>query len=960
MKKIILILLLGITVQGIAGVKLKPTPLKELDYQASLLPDTYQTDITAPQDILGFPVGQRVATPLQISKAVTLWDEQSDRLQTFQYATSHEGRPLYYVLISSPENLANADKVKQQLSKLADPEDLSDAEADKIIEQLPAVAWMAYSIHGNESSGADAALTAIYHLAASESDDVKNLLQQAIIIVDPMMNPDGRARFAKELQENRGIAPNVDDQSLLHTGSWPYGRTNHYYFDLNRDFIFSTQPETRGRIKMINEWYPQLMIDGHEMGAQDTYLFAPAREPVNPHLPKSRKKWGWIFAEDQSRAFDEKGWRYYTGEWFENLYSGYSNYAEYRGAVHILYEQARMAEDGVRRPEGTILTYKESVHHQVISTFANLKTLVKHSKDMYKDFVRERRQNIASSGPYADRTFVVLPTDNATRMDKLIDALSVQGIEFYRLTKSSKVSADDQFGATGKTVTLPVGTLVIPNRQPEARLLATMMEFDATIKPSVLVEERQRTLRDGSSLMYDTTAWNITMMYGLEAYTVQRNISNNLEPWKTKTVEKVKLADAPIALAVNGADDNSVGFAARLMEQGVQVRVTNKATVLSDNALSRGSVVVTETDNPDWQTLLPVITSTAETLGLELLPLASGMGEGQLPDWGGQHFPILQKPQVAMLARGGFSSYDVGATWFSLDDNLAIRHSLLNSLNFNYADLRRYNVLILPNQYGEALSESAYKAIDNWVKNGGTLIAMDGSARQVIKHDISRVTLLEDSFEDAEAFDIALQREWLAKNVELDMEQINAHQLGNDLAFPMSDEVKRLPEEKLKKLDKWQREFMPSGAFVAARVDQKHWLSFGSAAEMPLLFANNPLFMSDESTEAVTRIGVFEEASSNVVSKLAKSVMTDRKAIGWSTIPEDKNLVVRLSGLVWPEAAQRMANAAHLTRESVGQGQVILFATSANFRGATRATNRMLLNAIVYGPGLGTENKIEL
>ena len=216
---------------------------------------------------------------------------------------------------------------------------------------------MAYSIHGNETSGADAALGIIYHLIASEDAEVVDLLENMIVIVDPMMNPDGRDRFAKSLELYRGTAPNYDDQSLLHTGDWPYSRTNHYFFDLNRDWFYLTQPETQGRVPLINKWRPQILVDGHEMGAQDTFMTGPPREPINSNIDRDLIKWGNVFAQDQAEAFDERNWRFYTGEWHEDLYPGYSFYVQFRGSLGILYEQSRMAEDGVRRPEGLSLIH---------------------------------------------------------------------------------------------------------------------------------------------------------------------------------------------------------------------------------------------------------------------------------------------------------------------------------------------------------------------------------------------------------------------------------------------------------------------------------------------------------------------------------------------------------------------------------------------------------------------------
>ena len=369
-----------------AGLLMKQTADPDLVYGGNILEGTYSDAVSDPATFLGFEAGQRVANPAQITAAIRAWQDQSDRLKVIEYAQTHEGRPLFAVFISSPKNLARLDDIKAQISTLADARTLNNTQASAIIESLPAVAWMAYSIHGNETSGADAALASIYHLIASTDDDTVSMLDNMIVVIDPMMNPDGRARFAKSLEQYRGTAPNVDDQSLLHTGDWPFGRTNHYFFDLNRDFFLLTQPETQGRVALINSWRPQLIIDGHEMGSQSTFLMGPPREPLNANIDKDLQKWARVFSEEQGATFDDRAWRYFTGEWFENWYPGYSNYAEYRGSMHILYEQSRMAEDGVRRPEGTVQTYMESVHHQFVSTMANLASLKTHSQAMYKDY----------------------------------------------------------------------------------------------------------------------------------------------------------------------------------------------------------------------------------------------------------------------------------------------------------------------------------------------------------------------------------------------------------------------------------------------------------------------------------------------------------------------------------------------------------------------------------------------
>jgi hypothetical protein len=929
---------------------MKPTLDPNLDYEASLLDGQYASTVSNPEVVLGFEVGERVASPTQITEVIELWAAQSDRIKVIEYARSHEGRPLHAVFISSADNLSKLDEIKAKVVSLSDARGLGDDEAAEIIDDLPAIAWMAYSIHGNETSGADAALASIFHLIASIDEDVESMLDNMIVIIDPLMNPDGRDRFAKSLEQYRGTAPNIDDQSLLHTGDWPYGRTNHYFFDLNRDFFFLTQPETRGRVALINQWRPQLMIDGHEMGPQDTFLMGPPRPPLNANIDTDLQKWATIFSREQGAAFDSFGWRYYTGEWFENLYPGYSNYSEYRGSMHILYEQSRIAEDGVRRPEGTVQSYKEGVHHQFVSTMANLNTLAKHSKEMYSDFWDGRKYNVSDKSIFADRTFVVLANNNHGRMLTLVDRLQTQGVELYTNNKEIKIGkALLQSGEMKKEFTIPSGSLIIPNRQPEAPLIAAILEFDAKLKKSVLIEERQKTLKNGSSIMYDTTAWNLTMMYGLPAVTVNEEILDGLSPWETRPVT-VNVDSNANAWSVDGDDDRSVAFAARLMEQGLNVRITNKSTNFSGKEISRGSVFLTRMDNPGIVDLHKIILLEASNLGIKVTSTSSGYGEGDLPDWGGKHFKLLTRPQIAILSQSGFSSYDVGVSWWSIDHHLGIRHSQIDASLIRRSDLRRYNTIIIPNGY-RSVGESERAILSDWVKQGGTIIANGNSAGSLASENgIGSVRNIKDTFSKRQDYDIAIQREWLAGIDDIDTSVTLSNIASTDLKYPWVSAAKALTKDELVKRDKWQSLFMPSGAMVSGRVDTSHWLSFGSTDMLPLLYADQPVLMTEGRADAVIRVGNYKR---NFGAK-------ESQTLNWSTLPAGQDITVRMSGLVWPEAAQRIANSAYLTRERVGKGQIILFSGQPNFRGSTLGTNRFWLNAVVYGAGLGASANISL
>ena len=944
-KSILLTIVISLNIN--ANTLLEPTSLSKDLYLENILDGEYIETIDKPEKFLGFEYATRVATPEQITSAIQAWSNQSDRLKVVEYARSHENRPLHAVFISSPNNLDSLNEIKNKVTQLSDARITNDRVAKTLIDELPAIAWMAYSIHGNETSGADAALGIIYHLIASKDTTVIDMLDEMVIIIDPVMNPDGRARFAKNLEQYRGTAPNYDDQSLIHTGDWPYGRTNHYYYDLNRDWVYLTQPETQGRVSLINEWKPQILVDAHEMGSQDTFMTGPAREPINKNVDYDLIKWGNVFAQDQGEAFDDRNWRFYTGEWHEDLYPGYSFYVAFKGTLGILYEQSRMAEDGVRRPEGTIQSYKESVHHQYVSTLVNLKTLRKNSKAMYKDYWDGRKLNISNDSKYANRSYVILPTKNNGRLNVLANKLKAQEIEIYKNNKPISVSnVLKQNGVIEDDYVIPTGSMIIPNKQPEAPLISAILEFDAEIDESVLQEEKQKSIKNGSSLMYDTTAFNFTMMYGLPAVTVPQNITRNLDVW-SPFQETIEVNEDAVMWAVDGKDDRSVAFAARLMEQNIEVRIIDKDSSLSGHDLSRGSVVVIAMDNPVFKNLHQVVNSTALALDLSVVSIESGFGSEELPDWGGRHFRLLEKPQIAILSHEGFSSYDVGVSWWSLDHHLGIRHSQLNSSLTAYGDLRRYNTIILPSGNPD-ISDYAKSMLMDWVKQGGTLIANNASSRSIISSNIGNVKNLNKTFENSKTFNIDLMREIYSLEDQIDITNANDNKVNLQIAYPWESSDKTYTKDQLQMRDKWQSLLMPSGAFVATRNDNEHWLTFGTDNILPVLYSNYPILMTGGNSEAVLRIGEL----------IPNSEISENRTINWSQIPAGYDMNVRMSGLVWPEASQRIANSAYLTRERIGKGQIILFSGEPNFRGSARGTNRLWLNAVVYGSGLGTSSRV--
>lgn len=980
---------------AVLGLAAAPPPAAELPalrYTNEFFPGTrYRAAVPSPESILGFPVGEKASTAAAIESCLQAWTRATpERSRLVTYAQSHEGRSLHYVVVTSPTNLARLEDIQTRLARLGDPRHSTAAEAAEWTHQLPAVAWLGFTIHGDETEGSDAALALLYHLIAAEDPAVDRLLERLVVIIDPLMNPDGRDRFVKMIAEHRGRSPNVDDQSLIHDGYWPGGRGNHYLSDLNRDWIWGVHPESRGRVREVSRWNPQLFVDAHGMGSQSTHLFSPPREPINPNIPPGRGDWGAVFARDQATAFDRQSWLYYTGEWNEEWYPGFSDaWASYRGAVGILYEQAVIAEDGVRRPEGRILSYREAVHHHVVGALANLTTLRTQVPALLDYYYQSRRRAVAPDGPYAHRTFAILPTRNLARIQDLQEWLQWSGIEVFRATHSFAVTgAVDQLGREWASTNLPAGTLLVPNRQPLGHLVAAMLEFDPCLSPKALADERDELLRKGDSRIYDSTAWNLTMMYGLEAVTLPTDLPAPVELCPPPSPPRDPGDPNPVsalAYGFDGADDRAVAVAARLMEQGIQVRATDKPCRLDDRDFARGSVFVLTLDNRDsrgdWRA---VVARTAAELRLGLVPVVSGFGPGDWPEMGGRHFRRLEPPRVALLSRGGFSAADFGATWYVLDHELAIRHSHIDLAE--HVDWSRYNVVIVPDGRSASMTTNQLESLKEWVRAGGTLIAVGSSTAFLTaeKANVSRVRSLPEVLSRLQDYELSILRECQARAAILPAAtQVWAHVATPGLVtYPWRVTDGNYPDEKeLRRRDAWQALFMPQGALLASRVDTNHWLTAGCGDWLPVLVGQQPVLMSAEPVESPVRYGYLTFSTHRTASPRApaapgsagdvaseKDVPADTQAdkkkevprIGWCVLPPAAEMHLRMSGLLWPEATHRLANAAWITREPLGRGQVILCATPPTFRAVARGTTRVFLNAVVYGPGFGARPPIRL
>ena len=950
----------------------------------------YDPRVPSPASVLGFEPGVKPARYETVLRYAEALAAASPRVRLQRYARSHEGRDLFILIVSSEANLARLDVIRGDLARLADPRPaMAPAAVSELIERTPAVAYMAYAIHGDEFSSTDAALRVAYELAAGENDDTRALRENLVVLIDPMENPDGRERMLAMTTAYEGGVPNPDPDALSHSGFWPWGRGNHYLFDLNRDWFALVHPESRGRAGILRTWRPQLTVDSHEMGFESTYLFSPSRDPFNPNLPSKVRDWSERFAADQARAFDRRGWSYFTREWNEEIYPGYgSSIAAYQGAVGILYEQSGTDGQPIRKPSGRVVSYEDAVAHQYTSSMANLTTAASHRRELLSAWRDARAEAVARGTRGRARAFYIVPRPDPARAERLATRLAMLGVEVERLeTPGSLGGARSLWDDAVHEARLPAGTYRVRLDQPDGLLVRAVLEPHTPLPDSSLAEEREHLERQKDSRVYDATAWSPLLASGLEAWWTP---SLDGLRWTRVTPDQapappaggIAAGPATYGWVFDGSTDAALVLAARLSSVGFAVRAGEKPLRLGARAFPRGSFLLRAEENPP--AAAETLQSVARQAGVAVTPVAGArIPDG--PDLGGDYWQLLQPARITILAGASLDASSVGWAWNLIDREWAVRVSLLDIGHVADTDLARYNVLVMPNSrggaeaYRRALGVGGLRALRSWVQGGGTLIALNGGAA-FVADDSTRLTavrLRSQALKDFPAAQLGLSEDAIralermqgmglgpgAKPVtswgpydEMDRGQaLGIPGPGSPLLGPgarawlgiretptaptaapaarktaaAKDEKGPSDEERQKalaKIDARLRRFMPSGAILRVDLDPEHWLAYGCGDRAAAMTRGDDALLARD--PAVT--------------------------VGRYAAPG----VLHLGGLLWPEGAGRIAQTAYLTREASGRGQVILFAGDPNFRGYFWGTERLFLNAALLGPGLGATHTI--
>ncbi len=890
----------------------------------------YDESVPTPSEYLNYPFATRPVTYDETLNFFQMLDELKENIELVEYGETHEGRKLLILIVSSPENMSNLNVIKEHSQKLFDPRMLhGEQEANKILEKTPAIAWMAYSIHGDELSSTDAAIWLAYQLAAGQNEMTKRILDDTIVIIDPLQNPDGRERFLAQIRMFSGEIQNPDVQSAQHAGVWPWGRGNHYLYDLNRDYFILSQPETRARVKALLEWHPHLFVDSHEMGALNTYLFSPPREPINHNLTPMHDEWAKIFAADQADAFNQHGWSYYTREWLDMWYPGYTEWIAYSGALQIIYEQAGVDGSAVRRPDGTTMTYQETVHHHITSSLANLTTLAQNRKEFLKDYFAEKKKTVQPLNEEEARAYLIEPGDNPMRDLKLIENLLWQGFEIEQAKEPfSAGNLVTKFGEKIPHKEFQKGTWIISTQQPQKNVINAVLEFDPRLTDSFLAEERYSLEKKGETRLYDVSSWSMPIAYAVNCFQAVESIQvSRKRVDKVEPNQKMVPAEKPkYGYVLPGNDDATTHAIVKLLEKGYAVRVADKEFQCAGVSFPKGGFLLRNVENPKFS--LDDFRNIIEETGAQV-HLADSALDLKLTDLGGQHFLLLHPPRIGVFMGRTVNTTSYGTTWDLLDRVFQTRVSSLDVDRISSLDLRKYNVLIFPST-ARSIPEGSMKALKGWVENGGTLIAMGVSVSQMTNPK-AEMSAVRERGEVLDQLDVYM--EW----IEREEEALQATANQEDVWDYSPEEVegatkaeksngKNQNKEKLKRQDDWERRFAPHGAFLQTTTDPEHWLAFGVKSPLAVMVQSARSYYAKPPVDTVVRF-------------------TEEETI-------------RVSGLLWPEARKRFAKSAYLTRERRGKGQIILFPFEPNSRGYYPETTRLLWNAIFIAPGAGAQQPI--
>lgn len=668
-------------------------------FSGVLFAQTVQT----PEAFLGYKVGTRFTRHHRLVEyAKYIAQARPDMVKTEKYGETNEGRELMIAVIGSPENMQKLESIRQNNLKLAAADQAAQA------ENAPAIVWLSFNVHGNEASSSEAFLLTIHALTDPSNAQTKEWLKNTVVILDPCINPDGRDRYVNWYNSVVGKQYNADPVSREHVEPWPGGRSNHYNFDLNRDWAWQTQVETRQRIKKYREWLPQVHVDYHEQGFNEPYYFAPAAEPIHEVITPWQRELQVMIGKNHARYFDQNNWLFFTKERFDLLYPSYGDtYPMYNGAIGMTYEQGGIrAGLGILNEDNDTLTLVDRATHHFTTSLSTIEVVAKNKQRVmaeYKKFFEDSR-----SGKIGEYKTYVFTAKEENKIAALKQLLQQNGIEFGTLnTKNFRgynyfSGKEDAFSDEGYHI-------AISAYQQSAVMAKVLLE------PKTIVSD---------SNTYDITAWSAAYAYGVKGYAVKEKLEVNTA---NKPAAVVAAVNSNYGMLIPYNSFSSAKVLAHLLKNGVKVRFAEKPFSYNGKNFDRGTLIVLKTSNgnSNW---LQIANEACRKNNVFAVAVETGyMDKGA--DFGSPDIKnIAAMPKVAVVTGDQTSSLGAGEVWHYFDQQLDYPVSMLNAMDLGRINLKNYHVLVLPDGgYRNFNDKSMTDKLKDFVRGGGKIIAMENA-----------------------------------------------------------------------------------------------------------------------------------------------------------------------------------------------------------------------------------------
>jgi hypothetical protein len=776
---------------------------------------TYDSAIPTPASFLGYEIGYGFTPHHQLKAYFEAVAAASDRVSLGSYGTTNEGRDLMLLTITSPLNHDRLEDIRLNMGRLADPRGAAQGDLDAIIQESPAVAWLSYNVHGSESAGTEAAILTVYQLAAGTDDVTRDILDEVVLIIDPLSNPDGRERVVHSFQKRQGMTFSDNPDSWEHGSDWPGGRANHYYFDLNRDWSWQTQVETQQRTVEYLRWNPVVHVDFHEMGG-DSYFFFPAATPVHGAIPEVVMKWQKIYGEGNAEAFDHFGWPYYTKIGFDMYYPGFGDsWPSMLGAIGMTYEQGGGSGVGiaVKRDDGTTHSLRQRAHGHFTASMATLRTTGERRQERLADFLSFFRHALAlGDGPV--KSYALIPDTDPYNADRLAKLLTSQGVEVTAATEafSARVARDFGVYPAPSSKDFPEGTYLVAAGQPKGVAVQMLME------PEPILEDTS---------FYDLSGWALPLVYNVEAYMLSEvpgvsSVPVSSSPLRTGGLEGGR---GGYAYAIPYQGTSALLAAVELLNQGVNVKTAGEGFTVHGREYPAGSFLIPVYRNPE--NVHQIIAEVAGRKGVTAYPINTGLAE-EGDDLGAGSYRALKKPKIAVAA-GQEAGNGFGEVWNFFDQGYPFfDYTNVDASRLGSMDLSDYDVLMVAGgNLASVLGGGGIENLRSWMQGGGMVIAWEGGAQfmgQEGSELTNATTQVGEEEEDEEEED-----------------------------QPAVEARKTLAER-----EQESKEGRTPGGFYKVVLDPDHWMAFGLPEEMAIMKRGDRGFGI---SERGVNVAVFSEES---------------------------------------------------------------------------------------------------